>query len=127
MLIRVIENAGSIPEPDSEGEELWSASYGDPTTEDEDGLSASVLASMLPEFQIGTWYELQSLRQKLDAANIEEAQSWTILDAFSKDISGVTSFEVQVQTSRAALAMCRAVVDHVCRLGKGPGVWLRVE
>lgn len=127
MLVRVVENAGSIPQPDSENEELWSASSTDPTLEDGDGLSASVLVAVLPDFQIGTWYEIGSFQQKLDAANDEEAQSWTILEIFVKDIGEFTSCAFQAQASRAALAMCKAVVDHVRRLGKEVGVWVRVE
>jgi hypothetical protein len=79
MLMRVVQKPSSAPTSDAEEEIVWSSTYGEEQLDDADGLSGSILSSVLPGFEVGTWYALEEFNQKLGAVATDEASSWTIL------------------------------------------------
>jgi hypothetical protein len=127
VLMRVVEKPSSEPTSDDEGETLWSASYSETRGEDSEGLSGSILSTILPDFVIGTWYSFNSFREKLDTATIGDQSSWTMLEIMSKDILGPGHFEMQVQQELAALMICRAVLAHLEQTGRRSAIWIRIE
>ena len=72
MLMRVVEKPSTEPTSDDEGESVWSASYSEARAEDSEGLSGSILSTILPDFEIGNWYNFDAFKEKLDAATIGE-------------------------------------------------------
>jgi hypothetical protein len=127
MLMRVVQKPSTAPTSGDEEEIAWSSSYGDEQLDDAEGLSGSVLSSVVPDFEVGTWYALADFNEKLSAAATSEASSWTILEIISKDIVGAGTVEMPVQQGAAALMICRAVVDHLYQMDRHSDIWIRVE
>jgi hypothetical protein len=127
VLMRVVEKPSNEPTSDDEGETRWSASYSETRGEDSEGLSGSILSTILPDFEIGTWYSFDAFKAKLDTATIENQNSWTMLDIMSKDIIGPGQIEMQVQQELAALMICRAVLAHLEQTGRRSSMWIRIE
>ena len=125
--MRVVEKPSSPPTSDDEGDSIWSTSYSDTGTEEIEGLSGSILSAILPDFEIGSWYSLESFKEKLNAAVTGEATSWTTMDVMSKAITGPGYIEMQVQQDLAALMICRAVVDHLNQIDRDSAIWIRIE
>jgi hypothetical protein len=127
MLMRVVQKPSSAPTSDAEEEIVWSSTYGEEQPDDADGLSGSILSSVLPDFEVGTWYALEEFNEKLGAVAIDEASSWTILDVISKDIIGTGIVEMPVQQGSAALMICKGVVEHLYQMDRYSDIWIRVE
>jgi hypothetical protein len=127
MLVRVVQKPSTAPTSDDEAEIAWSSSYGETQLDDAEDLSGSVLSSVLPDFEVGAWYALADFVEKLSAATVNEAPSWTILEIISKDIVGSGIVEIPAQQGPAALMICRAVVDHLYQTDRHSDIWIRVE
>jgi hypothetical protein len=125
--MRVVEKPSTEPTSDDEGETIWSASYSETRAEDSEGLSGSILSSILPDFEVGTWYSFDSFKEKLDTAAIGDQTSWTMLDIMSKDIIGPGHVEMRVQQELAALMICRSVMAHLELTGRRSAIWIRIE
>jgi hypothetical protein len=48
MLMRVVQKPSSAPTSDAEEEIVWPATYGEEQLDDADGLSGSILSSIVP-------------------------------------------------------------------------------
>jgi hypothetical protein len=127
VLMRVVEKPSTELTPEGDGETVWSASYSETRSEDSEGLSGSILSSILPDFEIGIWYRFESFKEKLAAATIGEQSSWTMLDIMSKDLIGSGHVEMQIQQELAALMICEAVLTHLELTGRDSAAWIRIE
>ena len=92
-----------------------------------EGLSGSILSSILPDFEIGIWYSFDLFKEKLDRATIGDQSSWTTLSIISRDIVGPWHIEMHIQQELAALMICQAVLVHLELTGRGSAVWIRIE
>lgn len=124
MLMRVVQKPSSAPTSDAEEEIVWSSTYGEEQLDDADGLSGSILSSVLPGFEVGTWYALEEFNQKLGAVATDEASSWTILGVI---LIGTGIVEMPVQQGSAALMICKGVVEHLYQMDRYSDIWIRVE
>jgi hypothetical protein len=125
--MRVVEKPSTELTPEDDGEAVWSASYSEVRSEESEGLSGSILSSILPDFEIGIWYPFDLFKEKLDRATIGDQNSWTMLSIISRDIVGPGNVEMQIQQELAALMICQAVLAHLELTGRGSAVWIRIE
>jgi hypothetical protein len=102
------------------GEELWSGG--------DEELSAAVLNAMNEQLQVGSWYTLEDFAKLL--AELQPPQEHEVPSAITVQQLGVScawSTAIQIGESRAALMICRSVVEHVRRLRAPGNVWVWVE
>ena len=127
MLIRVREGpydpSGILDRPEvlePVGRELWAG--------DIDDLTAAAVNAAGVRAEPGTWYGLE--RFKALVKDADGANSEVVFSTVSAPQPGVQRpwvATIEVDERRAALMVCRSVVDHVERLKTSTDVWIRVE
>jgi hypothetical protein len=127
MIIRVVETQGVPTAAEAEENVVWSGGYGHTGTDDADGFSASILAALLPEFEIGTWYQLADFKEKLANARVEETDAWSTVTMTTKEVEGMRCVEIPVPHGLTAKLVCESIVEHISRLHDNVHLWVRVE
>lgn len=123
MLIRVLEgNVGT--DGAAAGNEVWSGGYG--VAGDDDRLPAAILASAIPNFEVGRWYALAEFEELLEQQGDDKVSSTTV-DVPQMGVQGSWSATLEIGQGQAAQLVCLSVVEHVRRLSTGSEIWIRVE
>lgn len=103
------------------GPVLWSGG--------DDELPAAVLAAMTTHFQPGTWYEIEEFEKVVGGMALIEGEL-EVTGAVTAEQLGVTNrwtAAIEVGQSKAALMICRSVLNHAKRLQPDRSNWIRVD
>lgn len=112
-------------DPDSDvepsGELLWEGG--------DDELPAAVLAGMSCDFEPGTWYLFDDF-EKIIGLMVPVQREFEVTGSVSAEQYGVNrrwQAAIEVSQTKAALMVCKAVLEHAGRLRNSQEIWVRVD
>lgn len=125
MIFRVVRSVDGPPRPDVDSEEVWSGGYQAEVSGDE-ALPASILASMFPELEIGTWYNFSQFKSVVENDQKVRSDIWTSISINLLGATGKFSAALEIGANDAALMIAHEVVSY-CENVPNRYLWIRIE
>jgi hypothetical protein len=95
----------------------------------DDELPAAAITSMSQGFEPGTWYGIDEFRRLLasmePAEGDNEVTSSVVAEQFG--VAAPWSAAIEIGQSRAALMICRSVLQHAERFSSNDTLWVRID